>query len=195
MFSVLADKTIQRYVAWGKIGIEPYNPARVQPASVDLTLGSDFKRYRGVNPDYLPVAVRTIDLKNLDLDGLIDTYSLEPAQSTTLWPGQFCLGTTNEHISVPDDLVARVEGKSSLGRLGLTCHATAGFIDPGFEGRITLEFYNMNSRPILLYPGIPICQLSFMTLTEPCERPYGHPENGNHYQGQKTATESRYEFR
>jgi dCTP deaminase len=124
---------------------------------------------------------------------MLAEVNLDPGQSLTLFPRDFCLATTEEYIRVPDDLVARVEGKSSLGRLGLTCHATAGFIDPGFEGRITLELYNMNPNPIVLRPGRAICQLSFMTLTEPAERPYGHPDLGSKYQGQKTTQESLYD--
>jgi dCTP deaminase len=190
VFSVLSDKTIQRYVAWGKIGLEPFDPSRVQPASIDLILGAHFKRWC-----VFPGSDRStcIDLEKVDTQGMLAEVNLDPGQSLTLFPGDFCLATTEEYIRVPDDLVARVEGKSSLGRLGLTCHATAGFIDPGFEGRITLELYNMNPNPIVLRPGRAICQLSFMTLTEPAERPYGHPDLGSKYQGQKTTQESLYD--
>src|ERR671923_281211 len=108
-------------------------------------------------------------------------------------PGEFCLGRTEEWVELPDDVVARIEGKSSLGRLGLVVHATAGFCDPGWKGTLTLELANFNSVPIILRPGLPIAQLSFMTLDRPAERPYGHPELGSHYHGQVEATESRYE--
>ena len=108
-------------------------------------------------------------------------------------PTEFVLGRTAESVELPDDVVARIEGKSSLGRLGLIVHATAGFVDPGFRGSLTLEITNFNSVPIVLRPGLPIAQLSFMALDQPAERPYGHPDLGSHYHGQTEATESRYE--
>ena len=108
-------------------------------------------------------------------------------------PGEFCLGRTLEWVELPDDIVARIEGKSSIGRLGLIVHATAGFCDPGWRGTLTLELNNLTRVPIKLYPGLPIAQLSFMALDRPALRPYGSPELGSHYQGQRAATESRYE--
>jgi dCTP deaminase len=108
-------------------------------------------------------------------------------------PGEFVLGRTEEVVEMPDDIVSRIEGKSSLGRLGLIVHATAGFVDPGFKGSLTLEITNLTRVPIILWPGKPIAQLSFMALDAPAERPYGHPELGSHYHGQVDATESRYE--
>jgi dCTP deaminase len=108
-------------------------------------------------------------------------------------PGEFCLGRTLEWIELPDDVVARIEGKSSLGRLGLIVHATAGFCDPGWRGTLTLELNNLTRVPIKLYPGLPIAQLSFMSLDRPAMRPYGSPGLGSHYQGQVAATESRYD--
>ena len=107
-------------------------------------------------------------------------------------PGEFVLGRTEEWVELPDDIVARIEGKSSLGRLGLIVHATAGFVDPGWKGTLTLEITNLTRVPIVLWPGKPIAQLSFMTLDAPAERPYGHPELGSHYAGQVEATESRF---
>jgi len=107
-------------------------------------------------------------------------------------PGEFCLGRTLEWVELPDDVVARVEGKSSIGRLGLIVHATAGFVDPGWKGTLTLELNNLTRVPIKLYPGLLIAQLSFMALDRPAERPYGSPDLGSHYQGQVAATESRY---
>ena len=114
-------------------------------------------------------------------------------ESFVIHPGEFCLGRTLEWVELPDDIVARIEGKSSLGRLGLIVHATAGFCDPGWKGTLTLELNNLTRVPIKLYPGLPIAQLSFMTLDRPALRPYGSPELGSHYQGQRAATESRYE--
>ena len=108
---------------------------------------------------------------------------------------EYVAGVTHEWVSLPDDIVARIEGKSSVGRLGLIVHATAGFVDPGFAGTLTLEITNLTRIPIKLWPGLPICQLSFMALDQPAERPYGHPDLGSHYHGQVEATESRYEGR
>lgn len=188
--SVLVDRTIRRCLVRGRIEIEPFDDARIQPASVDFTLGRTFKRF--TTHDSPRAAQRVIDLAKLDLEGIMEETTLEPGQHLTLWPGQFCLGTTNERVKVGEDLVARVEGKSSLGRLGLTCHATAGFIDPGFNGKITLEFYNMNPRPIVLHPDLAICQISFMEGTDRAMFPYGHEANKSKYQGQDGTTESRY---
>jgi dCTP deaminase len=108
-------------------------------------------------------------------------------------PGEFVLGTTVEWVELPDDIVARIEGKSSLGRLGLIVHATAGFVDPGFRGTLTLDITNLTRVPIVPWPGKPIAPLSFMALDRAAARPYGHPELGSHYHGQVEATESRYE--
>jgi dCTP deaminase len=118
--------------------------------------------------------------------------AIEPDGTFVIHPGEFCLGRTLEWVEIPDDIVARIEGKSSIGRLGLIVHATAGFIDPGFSGTLTLEITNLTRIPIKLYPGLPIAQLSFMGLDRAAERPYGHPDLGSHYQGQVEATESRY---
>ena len=117
---------------------------------------------------------------------------IEAGESFVIHPGEFCLGRTMEWVELPDDVVARIEGKSSLGRLGLIVHATAGFIDPGWKGTLTLELNNLTRVPIRLHPGLPIAQLSFMALDAPAEHPYGSPELGSHYQGQTAATESRY---
>ena len=114
-------------------------------------------------------------------------------ESFVIHPGEFVLGRTLEYVELPDDVVARIEGKSSLGRLGLIVHATAGFVDPGFSGTLTLEITNLTRIPIKLWPGLPIAQLSFMALDRSAERPYGHPDLGSHYHGQLEATESRYE--
>ena len=120
---------------------------------------------------------------------------IQTDESFVIHPGEFCLGRTLEWVELPDDIVARIEGKSSIGRLGLIVHATAGFCDPGWKGTLTLELNNLTRIPIKLYPGLPIAQLSFMALDRPALRPYGSPELGSHYQGQRAATESRYEGR
>jgi dCTP deaminase len=182
--SVLSDGTIRRLVEAGRIAIEPWEPALVQPASVDLRLGASFRVFHNHR-------ARAIDLDDppAHLTELVEVGGDEPF---VIHPGEFVLGRTLEWVRLPDDVVARIEGKSSLGRLGLIVHATAGFVDPGFEGTLTLEITNLTRIPIVLWPHKPIAQLSFMTLDRPAERPYGHPELGSHYHGQVGATESRY---
>jgi dCTP deaminase len=125
--------------------------------------------------------------------GLTEEVLIGADDSFVIHPGEFCLGRTLEWVELPDDIVARIEGKSSIGRLGLIVHATAGFCDPGWKGTLTLELNNLTRIPIKLYPGLLIAQLSFMALDQPALRPYGSPELGSHYQGQRAATESRYE--
>jgi dCTP deaminase len=183
--SVLSDGTIRRLVADGRIAIDPWDPSMVQPASVDLKLGRSFRVFHNHR---LPA----IDLAEPP-QGVTEHVAVDEGQSFVIHPGEFVLGNTVEQVTMPDDLVARIEGKSSLGRLGLIVHATAGFVDPGFSGTLTLEITNLTRVPIVLWPGKPIAQLSFMTLDRPAERPYGHPDLGSHYHGQLEATESRYE--
>ena len=137
-------------------------------------------------------APRAIDLREPP-ENLTEEVIVGAEESFVIHPGEFCLGRTLEWVELPDDIVARIEGKSSLGRLGLIVHATAGFCDPGWKGTLTLELNNLTRVPIKLYPGGLIAQLSFMTLDRPALRPYGSPELGSHYQGQRAATESRYE--
>ena len=183
--SVLSDGTIRRLVEEQRIRIEPWDPAMVQPASVDLKLGTSFRVFHNHR---LPA----IDLAEPPT-GVTEHVQIDDSASFVIHPGEFVLGTTVEWVELPDDIVARIEGKSSLGRLGLIVHATAGFVDPGFSGTLTLEITNLTRVPIVLWPGKPIAQLSFMTLDRPAERPYGHPGLGSHYVGQVEATESRYE--
>ena len=183
--SVLSDGTIRRLVDEERIKIRPWDPAMVQPASVDLKLGTSFRVFHNHR---LPA----IDLAQPP-SGLTEHVQIEDSANFVIHPGEFVLGTTVEWVELPDDIVARIEGKSSLGRLGLIVHATAGFVDPGFSGTLTLEITNLTRVPIVLWPGKPIAQLSFMTLDQAAERPYGHPDLGSHYHGQVEATESRYE--
>ena len=183
--SVLSDGTIRRLVAEGHIVIEPWDEGMVQPASVDLRLGNSFRVFHNHR-------IGAIDLANIP-ENLTERVAVPEGESFVIHPGEFVLGATEEHVTLPDDIVARIEGKSSLGRLGLIVHATAGFVDPGFTGTLTLEITNLTRVPIVLWPGKPIAQLSFMTLDRPAERPYGHPDLGSHYHGQVEATESRYE--
>jgi dCTP deaminase len=183
--SVLSDGTIRRLVEEQRIKIEPWDAAMVQPASVDLKLGTSFRVFHNHR---LPA----IDLASPP-DNLTELVEIGDDESFVIHPGEFVLGSTVEWVELPDDIVARIEGKSSLGRLGLIVHATAGFVDPGFSGTLTLEITNLTRVPIVLWPGKPIAQLSFMALDRPAERPYGHPDLGSHYHGQLEATESRYE--
>jgi dCTP deaminase len=182
--SVLSDGTIARLVAEGRIVIDPWDPSLVQPASVDLRLGPSFRVFHNYRAS-------AIDLRSPP-ENLTEQVTVEGDEPFVIHPGEFCLGRTLEYVELPDDIVARIEGKSSLGRLGLIVHATAGFCDPGWKGTLTLELNNLTRVPIKLYGGLPIAQLSFMTLDKPALRPYGHAELGSHYQGQVEATESRY---
>ncbi len=183
--SVLSDGTILQQVQEGRIKIDPWDPKMVQPASIDLRLGDSFRVFHNHR-------ATAIDLRDPP-SNLTEEVVMPDGDAFVIHPGEFCLGRTLEWVQIPDDIVARIEGKSSLGRLGLIVHATAGFCDPGFEGTLTLELNNLTRVPILLYPGLPIAQLSFMTLDRPAQRPYGTPGLGSHYQGQRAATESRYE--
>jgi dCTP deaminase len=183
--SVLSDGTIRRLIADGHVRIEPFDDTMVQPASIDLRLGSSFRVFHNHR-------IGAIDLADPPKN-LTEHVEIDDGESFVIHPGEFVLGRTQEHVELPDDVVARIEGKSSLGRLGLIVHATAGFVDPGFKGTLTLEITNLTRVPIILWPGKPIAQLSFMALDQPAERPYGHPDLGSHYHGQVEATESRYE--
>jgi dCTP deaminase len=182
--SVLSDGTIVQMVSEGRIKVEPWDPGLVQPASIDLRLGDSFRVFHNHRAS-------AIDLREPP-DNLTEEVLVPQGESFVIHPGEFCLGRTLEWVELPDDIVARIEGKSSLGRLGLIVHATAGFCDPGWKGTLTLELNNLTRIPIKLYPGLEIAQLSFMTLDRPALRPYGSPELGSHYQGQREATASRY---
>jgi dCTP deaminase len=182
--SVLSDATIRELIESGRIVIEPWDPSMVQPASVDVRLGSSFRVFHNHK-------IQSIDLADPPRD-LTEHVEVDEDGEFVIHPGEFVLGRTVEYVEIPDDIVARIEGKSSLGRLGLIVHATAGFVDPGFRGTLTLEITNFNSVPIVLRPNLPVAQLSFMALDRPADRPYGHPDLGSHYQSQVEATESRY---
>ncbi|MEA2256588.1 MAG: dCTP deaminase, partial [Solirubrobacteraceae bacterium] len=174
--SVLSDGTIRRLVAEGRVRVDPWDDSMVQPASIDLRLGRSFRVFHNHRISAIDLAAPP---KNLT-----EHVEVADGESFVIHPGEFVLGRTQEAVELPDDLVARIEGKSSLGRLGLIVHATAGFVDPGFAGTLTLEITNLTRVPIILWPGKPIAQLSFMTLDRPAERPYGHPDLGSHYHGQ-----------
>ena len=181
---VLSDATIRRLVAEGRIGIEPYEESLLRPSSVDVRVDRYFRVFRNNRYPF-------IDVKQ-EQEELTELVEIDPETPFILHPGEFVLGSTLERVRLPDDLVARLEGKSSLGRLGLLIHSTAGFIDPGWDGHVTLELSNVANLPITIYVGMKIGQLSFMELTEPSERPYGSGGLGSKYQGQKGPTPSRY---
>ncbi|MGH2451696.1 MAG: dCTP deaminase [Candidatus Limnocylindria bacterium] len=180
---VLSDRDIRAEIAAGRIVIDPFDQRCVQPASLDIRLDRRFRVFRSTRHPYIDLA-KSLD----DITELVEVG----AEPFILHPGEFALGSTRERIRLPDDVVSRVEGKSSLGRLGLLIHSTAGFIDPAWDGHITLELSNVNNIPITLYQGMRIGQLSFFRLTSPAERPYGSPQLGSSYQGQSGPTPSRY---
>lgn len=180
---IYSDRTIKESISSGKIAIEPYEPSYVQPSSVDLRVGNGFRVF--VNHRYSEIDPRA---PQADLTQLVEVGEEEPFM---LHPGEFVLGSTLERVRLGVDVVARLEGKSSLGRLGLLIHSTAGFIDPGFEGHITLELSNVATLPIAIYPGMKIGQISFYQMTTAAEYPYGSPELGSKYQGQSGPTASR----
>jgi len=181
---VLADRTIRRLLAEGRIGIDPYEEELVQPSSVDVRVDRHFRVFHNARYPFIDVKKPMEDLTEL-----VEVAEDEPF---ILHPGEFVLGSSLERIRLPDDLVARLEGKSSLGRLGLLIHSTAGFIDPGWDGHVTLELSNVANLPITIYYGMRIGQLSFVQLSEPADAPYGADGLGSKYQGQAGPTPSRY---
>ena len=181
---ILSDRTIREQLAAGRIAIEPLDESCVQPSSVDLRLDKLFRVF-------LNHTMSVIDVKR-DLSDLTQEVEIAEGGAFILHPGEFVLGSTYERITLPDDIVARIEGKSSLGRLGLLIHSTAGFIDAGFSGHITLELSNVANLPITLYPGMKIGQVSFLQMTTPADVPYGSKAVGSKYQGQRGPTPSRY---
>ena len=181
---VLSDQAIRRLIEAGRIGIDPYDPRLMQPSSLDVRVDRLFRVFRNSRYPY-------IDVK-LEQEELTELVEVAADEAFILHPGEFVLGSTLERVRLPDDLVARLEGKSSLGRLGLLIHSTAGFIDPGFDGHVTLELSNVANLPITIYPSMKIGQLSFMQLSEPAETPYGSGQLGSKYQGQRGPTPSRY---
>ena len=181
---VLSDRSIREELAAGRIVIEPLEEGSLQPSSVDLRVDRYFRVFRN---DTTPF----IDPKEAQED-LTELVIVEEGRSFILHPGEFVLGSTLERVRLPEDLVSRLEGKSSLGRLGLLIHSTAGFVDPGWDGHLTLELSNVANLPITLYPGMKIGQISFLRMTSPADRPYGSAGSGSKYQGQGGPTPSRY---
>src|SRR5918996_516609 len=182
--SVLSDRDIRAALQAGRVRIDPYDASCLQPSSVDLHLDSDFRVFRNNRYPFIDVRAPQPDLTEL--------VSIEGDEQFILHPSEFVLGQTLEWVELPDDLVARLEGRSSLGRLGLLIHSTAGYVDPGWKGNLTLELSNVANLPIALYSGMKIGQISFFKMSSAVERPYGSRELGSRYQGQSTPTASQY---
>lgn len=181
---VLSDRTIKAEIEAGRLVFDPYDESLVQPSSVDVRVDGAFRVFHNSRHPYIDVRKPMEDLTEL-----VNTPEGEPF---VLHPGEFVLGQTLERVRIPDDLVARLEGKSSLGRLGLVIHSTAGFVDPGFEGNLTLELSNLANLPITIYKSMPIGQISFMRMDGAVEDPYGAAAKGSKYQGQEEPTASRF---
>jgi len=181
---ILSDKSIREALAAGRIVIDPLDESAIQPSSVDLHVDRYFRVFRSHTE-------RVIDVKK-NQESLTELVEINPDEPLILHPGEFVLGSTLERVVLGDDLVGRLEGKSGLGRLGLLIHSTAGFVDPGFAGHLTLELSNVASLPITVYPGMKIGQISFLRMTSPAERPYGSSALGSKYQNQRGPTPSRY---
>jgi dCTP deaminase len=181
---ILSDRTIREQLAAGRIVIHPLQEGCIQPSSVDLHVDRYFRVFRNHTMGHIDV--------RQDLEELTELVEVGDDDVFILHPGEFVLGSTVERVEVPDDLVARLEGKSSLGRLGLLIHSTAGFVDAGFAGHLTLELSNVANLPITLYPGMKIGQISFLQMTTPADNPYGSVALGSKYAGQRGPTPSRY---
>lgn len=181
---ILSDRDIREAISSGRVGIDPFDEGDIQPSSVDLHVDRLFRTFHNARHPY-------IDVKK-PMEDLTELIEVEDDEPFILHPGEFVLGSTAEYVKLPNDLVARLEGKSSLGRLGLLIHSTAGYVDPGFQGHLTLELSNVANLPITLYPGMKIGQISFFQLTSPAENPYGSGAVGSKYQGQRGPTPSKY---
>lgn len=180
---LLSDRDLAAELAAGRLAVEPYDGKMLQPSSIDIRLDRFFRVFDNTRYTHIDPALRQDELTSL-----VEANGEEPF---VLHPGEFVLGSTFECVTLPDDLAGRLEGKSSLGRLGLLTHSTAGFIDPGFSGHITLELSNVANLPITLWPGMKIGQLCLFRLSSPAEHPYGSAQAGSRYQGQRGPTPSR----
>jgi dCTP deaminase len=180
---LLSDRDIKAEIDSGRVHLEPYDEAMVQPSSIDVRLDKYFRLFDNHKYPFIDPAEDQPDLTRL--------IEVERGEPLILHPGEFVLGSTFEVVTMPDDLAARLEGKSSLGRLGLLTHSTAGFVDPGFSGHVTLELSNVATLPIKLWPGMRVGQLCFIRLSSPTENPYGSAKYGSRYQGQRGPTASR----
>lgn len=181
---VLSDRDIKESLSSGKIKIQPLEESCIQPSSVDLQLSGSFRVFHNCRYPF-------IDLKKR-MDDLTELIEIKDDKPFILHPGEFVLGSTLERITIPNDIVARLEGKSSLGRVGLLIHSTAGYVDPGWDGQLTLELLNVANLPITLYKEMKIGQISFIKMSSPVEVPYGSTEAGSKYQGQRGPTPSNY---
>lgn len=181
---ILSDRSIREALEAGRITIDPLDPSMIQPSSVDVTVDRYFRVFRNHTTGI-------IDVK-MNLEDLTELVEIPEGDRFILHPGEFVLGSTAERVALGDDIVARLEGKSSLGRLGLLIHSTAGFVDAGWDGYLTLELSNVATLPITLYPGMKIGQISFLSMTTPADHPYGTARLGSKYQGQRGPTPSRY---
>ena len=181
---ILSDRTIKEQMSAGRIVIDPLGPNAVQPASVDIRLDSEILVFRNNWRTHIDVMKPA--------DDVVERVMIEEGRPFLLHPGQFALGSTLEAVTIPDDIVARIEGKSSLARYGLLIHSTAGFVDPGWTGKLTLEFSNVGILGITLYKGMKIGHISFTQLTTPAENPYGSSALRSKYQGQGGPVASRY---
>jgi dCTP deaminase len=180
---LLSDRDILAEIDKDRVQLDPFEPAMVQPSSIDVRLDRFFRVFENHKYPHIDPAADQPDLTRM-----VEPEADEPF---ILHPGEFVLGSTYEVVTLPDDVAARLEGKSSLGRLGLLTHSTAGFIDPGFSGHVTLELSNVATLPIKLWPGMKIGQLCFFRLSSPSEHPYGSEKYGSRYQGQRGPTPSR----
>ena len=184
--AILSDIDIKKYLDEGKIVIDPIKDEKqIQPSSVDLRLGNEFKGFKISSKPFIDPFDKT------NLDSYMSSFEINDDEPFIIHPGEFTLATTFEYVKLPADIVARVEGRSSMGRLGITMHVTAGYIDPGFEGRITLEISNIGKMPVALYPGQRVCQIVFETMTTPAAKPYGHEDRDSKYMGQTGPEVSR----
>lgn len=185
--AILSDKDIIKHLETGEIVIEPLeNPEiQIQPSSVDLRIGNEFKGFKIIRKPCID------PMDKIDIDSYMESFYITKGNPFIIHPGEFTLATTYETVKLPDNLVARVEGRSSMGRLGITMHVTAGYIDPGFCGKITLEISNIGKMPVALYTGQRVCQIVFETMTSPSEKPYGHPDHDSKYMGQKRPQTSK----
>ncbi|MGH9299112.1 MAG: dCTP deaminase [Acidimicrobiales bacterium] len=181
---ILSDRTIREEIESGRVGIEPLGEGCIQPSSVDLHVDRYFRVFRNHSQ-------RVIDVKE-NQEELTELVEVIGSEALILHPGEFVLGSTVERVRLPGDLVGRLEGKSSLGRLGLLIHSTAGFVDAGWDGFLTLELSNVANLPITVYPGMKIGQISFIKMTSPADVPYGSEGLGSKYQNQRGPTPSRY---
>ena len=180
---LLSDRDIRAEIESGRVQLDPLDLGMIQPSSIDVRLDKFFRLFDNHKDPFIDPAEEQPDLTR--------GVEVDPGEAFILHPGEFVLGSTFELVTLPDDIAARLEGKSSLGRLGLLTHSTAGFVDPGFSGHVTLELSNVATLPIKLWPGMKIGQLCFFRLTSPSEHPYGSDKYGSRYQGQRGPTASR----